>query len=152
MADQNGIGSGPSAASLNQVRLYRLVSISLCAAFVVVGLIFLIIPGNVILLFNDFSRSFGMVEAPVDGSGFYVVLSGGYMYVVSSLAWRMFRIPHEKHDLQVLIQAKSASAVLSILFFAVVQPYLIFLTNGLVDGSIAAGLIVIRSHWKGIWQ
>jgi hypothetical protein len=141
----------PESERDKQVRFYRIISICLCSAFVAVGLVFLFVPGEVILFFNSISRLLGMAEAPMEGAGFYLVLAAGYMYVVSYLAWKMFRIPSERQALQVLIQAKSASSILSILFFAVVHPYLIFLTNGVVDGAIAAGLLVIRVRWKGLW-
>ncbi len=145
------LGSFPSQSD-NHLRLYRLVSISLFSAFAAVGLIFLMIPVDVILFFNTLSRHLGMVEISVDGGGFYLILAVGYMYVVSYLAWRMFRFPSESQALQVLIHAKTASSMLSFLFFMVVHPSLIFAANGVIDGTIAAALIVIRLKWKGLWH
>ncbi len=152
MDESTGNVPRPSATLDVQIRLYRLMSISLCAAFGAVGILFLTIPGDVIVLFNSLSRLTGMAEATVAGRGFYLILAVGYMYVVSYLAWRMYRVPTEIHPLQVLVQAKSASSVLSFVFFIVVQPCFMFLANALVDGAIAGGLVLVRVKWKGIWQ
>lgn len=120
--------------------------------FAAIGLIFLVLPDGVLLFFNNLSRVFGMTEAPIAESGFYLILAVGYMYLVTILAFFMYRHPRNVHFSLLLINAKSASSILSFLFFAFSHPYLIFLANGIIDGAIAAGLLILRAKMKGIQQ
>jgi hypothetical protein len=126
-------------------------SLIMALLFAVVGLVFLFVPEGVYSFFNTLSRAFGMIESKEQGSGLYQILAVGYMYVVSLLAFMMYQHPDEKEFLLILINAKSASSALSFLFFILLSPYLIFLSNGIVDGAIACGLLVLRAKSKG-WQ
>jgi hypothetical protein len=119
--------------------------------FAVVGMVFLFVPERVYSLFNTLSRAFGMIESKEQGAGLFQILAVGYMYVVSLLAFMMYRYPDKKEFLWILINAKSASSALSFLFFVLLYPYLIFLSNGIVDGAIACGLLVLHAKSKG-WQ
>jgi hypothetical protein len=119
--------------------------------FAGVGMVFLFVPEGVYNLFNTFSRVIGMIESKEQGAGLYQILAVGYMYVVSVLAFMMYRNPDNKEFLWILINAKSASSALSFLFFILLSPYLIFLSNGIVDGAIACGLLVLRAKSRG-WQ
>ena len=130
--------------------LYGIISLTLSVVFAIVGVVFLFFSVDVIVLFNDLSRVVGMVEAPVGDSGFYLILAIGYMYVVAFLAYLMYSKPDNGQLLLVLINAKSCSSALSFLFFAFEHPYLIFLANGIVDGAIACGLLLLRVHAKGM--
>ncbi len=134
-----------------RLQIYRLVSIVLFAAFIVVGFTFLVVPIEVIRFFNVLSRPMGLPEAPAEGGGLYLILAVGYMYMVSFLAWRMIRDPLERLPAHLLIQAKAASSLLSFLYFFIVHSYFILLANGIVDGAIAAGLLLMRHRWKGLW-
>jgi hypothetical protein len=131
-------------------RLVRIVGLVLSVVFSLVGLLFLFFPGQVIMFFNNLSHVLGMVQAPIESTGFYLILAVGYMYVVALLAYLMNRHPDNSLPLLVLINAKSASSFLSFAFFIVVHPYLIFLANGIVDGIIAGGLLLLRARMKGL--
>jgi hypothetical protein len=122
-------------------RRYRLISIVLALTFALVGLIFLFMAEGVLVFFNELSRQLGMVPAPVEGTDFYLVLAVAYMYMVTLLAYKMYRQPQNRQYLVLLINAKSASSFLSVLLFILQQPYLIYITNAIVDGSIALFLL-----------
>jgi len=119
---------------------YRAFSLGLAIIFALVGVVFLILPEGTLGFFNALSRRLGMVEGPAERS-FFGVLAVAYMYVVTVLAWLMYRSPRDRIYPLLLAQAKTASSVLSFLMFAVQAPLLIYLVNGVVDGAI--GLIVL---------
>jgi hypothetical protein len=123
--------------------LYRSVSLSLSILFAVVGLVFLLAPEAVQLLFNSVSRHSGMQEAPLQDLGFFLILAVGYMYLVALLAYLMFLHPENRYFPWILIHGKTASSVLSFWLFILHGAYLIYLTNGIVDGAIAAGVLML---------
>jgi multisubunit Na+/H+ antiporter MnhB subunit len=131
------------------LKVYRSISLTLAIVFVIVGLVFLFAPGSVYTFFNACSRVLGMTESSEPGGDFYQILAVGYMYVVSLLAFMMYRHPENRHFLRILIHAKSASSALSFLFFILVHPYLIYLSNGVVDGALACGLLILRAKSEG---
>jgi hypothetical protein len=118
--------------------LYPVFSLTLALIFALVGLIFLLMPGGVLIFFNSIARQLGMVPAPADGFNFYTILAVAYMYLVTLLAYRMYRHPEKKEYPVLLIHAKAASSILSLSLFIFHQPYLIFITNAVVDGTLAA--------------
>ncbi len=124
---------------------YRAFSLGLAVIFAAVGAIFVLIPAEMLAFFNGMARRLGMAEGPM-GPSFFVALAGGYMYVVTALAWLMFRAPTEKIYPLLLAQAKLASSVLSLALFALQAPWLIFLANGIVDGAI--GLAVLALYFR----
>jgi hypothetical protein len=123
-------------------RLYRIASLLMAVAFGAVGLIFLFAPDGVLAFFNALSVRVGW--PPVGpAAGFYLVLAVAYMYVVTLLAgWMVLRPANDTLPV-LLINAKAASAILSFGFFAFRQPALIYLANGVVDGLIAAGVLLL---------
>ena len=120
----------------------RAAGLGLAVVFAVVGGVFLLIPEAMLSFFNALSRRLGMVEGPTGGS-FFVALAGAYMYLVTVLAWRMFRSPGERIYPRLLAQAKFASAALSFLLFALRAPWLIFLANGIVDGALGIAVLAM---------
>jgi hypothetical protein len=122
------------------MRLYRAAALVLAAGFLVVGVLFLAVPDGVLSFFNRLSGPLGLPEAPPVGRPFFLVLASGYMYLVSLLAWLMFKHPENRVYSLMLIHGKSASSLLSLVFFLVERPFLIYLANFLVDGLIAAGV------------
>jgi hypothetical protein len=126
--------------------IFKTTSLMFAIVFSGVGLIFLLMPGGVIGFFNSISRPLGMKLAPHTGYQFFLILAGSYMYLVTLLAWLMFRYPEVKTYSFLLIQAKAVSSLLSLLFFIFHQPFLIYLTNGLVDGAIAILIFVLYSR------
>ena len=137
----SGQTSGTRFPVFGSLRVYRYVSLVLSVSFAMVGLLFLFFPQSVLTFFNGFSRSSGFAESPVQDSIFYGILAVGYMYIVTYLAFRMYRFPQERLVLILLINAKAASAIISFGLFVVHHPFLIYITNGVVDGSIAVLLM-----------
>ena len=127
---------------------YKALSLAMSILFAVVGLIFLTMPADVLVFFNTVSRMIRIEETPVEGFSFYLILAVGYMYLVSLLAYMMFLHPENKYFICILINGKSASSATSILLCALHRPYLIYATNGVVDGLIAVLLIVVYRKLK----
>ena len=126
------------------MRLYRTVALLLAASFAAVGLLFLVLPAAVLAFFNSLSAPLGFRAAPLTGFQFYLVLASGYMYVVTLLAGLMFRHPGEPAYPRLLVQAKLATALLSLGFFVFHEPYLVYLANSLVDGCIGLGVLALH--------
>lgn len=123
------------------MKFYQLFSLILTIIFAAVGLVFLFIPNQVLVFFNYVSIYLGMPQSPVQGANFYLILAVAYMYTVTLLAWAMYKNPQEKKYPFLLANAKLASAVVSLYLFVVYQPYLIYMTNCVVDGCI--GLLAL---------
>jgi len=131
------------------MHLYRAAAALLAVSFAAVGLLFLFFPGGVLAFFNSLSAGLGFREAPLTGFQFYLVLASGYMYLVALLAWLMFRHPEVETYARLLVHAKLATALLSLGFFALHRPFLIYLANFLVDGLIGLGVwTLLRRHRK----
>lgn len=118
------------------MKSYQLFSLTGTIIFAVVGLIFLFIPGQVLVFFNYVSVYLGMPPSPVQADSFYLILAVAYMYLVTILAFLMYRHPREKSCLFLLVNAKLASSAVSLYFFLVFQPYLIYIANCVIDGCI----------------
>ena len=121
--------------------MYRSVSLILCVSFALVGLLFLFFPGGVIRFFNGLSSAPAMEEPPAGGMGFYLVLAVGYMYLVTLLAYQMYRHPLNRFFPLLMINGKLFTALLSLCLFIVSGPHLIYIANAVVDGLIAVVLI-----------
>ena len=124
-------------------RLYKRSSLVLAVIFGIVGLLFLLIPADVLRFFNKISPGLGFIESPAHGTGFYLVLAVGYMYLVTLLACLMARHPENPYFPILLINGKSASSVLSFALFFLHGPFLIYLANGIIDGLIALCVFVL---------
>jgi len=128
------------------MRMYKFISLVLMVLFALTGMLFLLIPDRVLELFNTLSLSWGMAITPLTGERFFLVLAAGYMYLVTLLAFFMFRRPENRYFPLLLIHAKLASSVLSLAFFILHSYYLIYLVNFMVDGVIA--IIVLTLFLK----
>jgi len=118
------------------MKLYRLISITFAVIFAIVGMLFLLMPDAVIVFFNTISTFVGMPVVPTAGFNFYVVLAAGYMYIVTVLAFLMYRNPKNAQLPFLLAQAKIASSFLSFLAFVFVHHCLIYVSNFVIDGII----------------
>ncbi len=122
---------------MSRLTPYRLVSLALAVGFAVAGLVFLFFPDETISLGQ---RAIG---TPVGENRFFLILASAYMYVVTALAWSMFRSPDEPIYPRLLWQAKAVSSVLSFGFFLLHAPLPIYLANGVVDGALAVVVLVM---------
>lgn len=130
------------------MRLYKLFSLIAAAIFAVVGLIFLFFPDSALIFFNSISGYFGLPQAPVQGTGFYLTLASAYMYLVTLLAYLMYRYPEQNIYPFLLAQGKLASSIISIYLFLMHQPYLIYFANFIIDGFIGIAALYLMKMKK----
>ncbi len=128
--------------------LYKLVSLSLSVLFGIVGLIFLVLPEQILSFFNAISPYFGLAESPVQGANFFLILAVAYMYLVTMLAFMMYRNPRNSSFPLLLIHGKSASSIISIILFIVQGHFLIYVVNAITDGSIALGVFLLNRKMR----
>jgi hypothetical protein len=125
-------------------KMYKLVSLTLSIIFGIVGILFLALPEQVLNFFNAISLPFGFPESPTQGTGFFLILAVAYMYLVSMLAFMMYKNPENSSFPLLLINGKSVSSIVSILFIILYGHYLIYIVNALTDGSIALGVFLLN--------
>lgn len=125
-------------------KLYRASGLAMCLVFAAVGVLFLLWPAAVVHFFNTLAARWGFPESPIPSPSLYVALAAAYMYVVTLLALGMYRRPDVRTYPLLLIQAKSASAVLSIILCFTAGVQLILIANAIVDGAIALGVAHIE--------
>lgn len=128
------------------MKLQKFFSLSLAVIFAVVGLIFLMMPDGVLTFFNTLSKFVGLPPSPVQGVNFFLILAVGYMYLVTLLAYSMFKYPGDQKFPLLLANGKFASAILSFYLFLLHKPYLIYIANGIVDGLI--GILVLFIYFR----
>lgn len=132
------------------IKNYRLISLGLAITFAIVGLIFLFAPNGVINFFNNMSGYFNLSEADFEGMNFFLILSVAYMYLVTILAFLMYKNPSNIYYPQLLAHAKFASSLISLYMFIIHQPYLIYISNFIVDGLIGGLVLILYFKSKGI--
>jgi hypothetical protein len=121
--------------------LVKAIGLSMFIIFAAVGALFVLAPDAVLRFMNATGRTLKMIEAPLGGAGFFPGLAGAYMYVVSVLAWQIFRHPGVRVFPLLLAHAKTASGALSFALFLFHRPYFVLLANALVD--LGLGLLAI---------
>jgi hypothetical protein len=132
------------------VRVYRTVSFSLAILFGLVGLLFLFVPERVLLFFNNLSPLVGLQKSPVHSLSLFVILTAGYMYLVTMLAYGMYKNPEQRVYPLLLVHGKTASSLISLFFFFFSIPSLILLANALIDGLIALGVLLLSQKIRGL--
>jgi len=130
------------------MKLYKLFSLTIAVIFAAVGLIFLFFPDSVLIFFNSISGYFGLPQSPTQGIDFYLILAVAYMYLVTIIAWMMYRYPKQKIYPFLLAHGKIASSVISIYLFLTYQHYLIFLANFIIDGFIGIAALYFMKMIK----
>jgi hypothetical protein len=128
------------------MKLFRPVSLILMFLFAVTGMLFLFLPDKVLVFFNTLSPYLSLPQSPVISWNFYLILTSSYMYLVTILAFLMFRHPENRTYPFILVHGKLASSILSLALFLVYAHYLIFLANFIIDGVI--GLVVLTLYFK----
>ncbi len=131
------------------MRTYKTLSLILMALFAATGMLFLLIPDRVLGFFNTMSSVWGMAQSPLTGFNFYLILAVGYMYVVSIMAFLMFRHPGNRTLPLLLTHAKFASSILSLALFFQAN-YLIYLANFVVDGLIGCVVLTMLLKTRGV--
>jgi hypothetical protein len=133
-----------TSATIGWRAIYRTASMCMAVVFAIVGLLFLTSGSGVLRFFNGLSAGIGLEQSPVDATGFFLILAVGYMYIVTLLAWLMAHYPENRFFPMLLVNAKFASALLSIAFIFLHHQYLIYITNGVVDGCIGAFVLILN--------
>jgi len=118
------------------LRFYRIFSLSFAIIFLIVGCLFLLVPGRVLIFFNSLSEYLGLNQSPVPDFNIYIVLAIAYMYLVTLVAFLMYKHPENSYFPLLLANGKLASSLLSLCIFVFSQPYLILVVNCVVDGLI----------------
>ena len=131
-----------------KTRLDRAISLLLALTFAAVGSLFLFGPDAVLGFMNGLGRGFGLPEAPLTGANFFLGLASGYMYLVTVIAWMMFRNPAVPLLPLLLAHAKGASSLIALGLFAFHHPYFIYAANGLIDGLLAVLALILWSRRK----
>ena len=125
---------------------YKTLSFILMLLFAITGILFLVLPDKVIAFFNTLSVFPGLLQSAVIDWNFYLILAAGYMYLVTVLAFLMFRHPQNRQLPLLLTHAKLASSILSLAFYLLHAHYLIYLANFIIDGVI--GIVVLALYLK----
>ena len=128
------------------MKISKTVSLLSAIIFALVGLLFLLIPNEVLGFFNNISRYFGLPLTPLAGVNFYLILAVAYMYLVTMVAVLMYRYPENKIFPMLLANGKLTSALVSFYLCIMDKPYLVYLTNGVVDGLI--GVLALLLYYK----
>jgi hypothetical protein len=124
--------------------VHRTIALALAVTFAVVGIVFLLAPTVALGPIDRFavSSGWGLPATGIDG-GLFRGLAVAYMYVVALLAWMMFRQPAVPLWPTLLAHAKLASAAVSFILLAVQAPYLVYAANGIVDGLVGVGALLL---------
>ncbi|UCF95822.1 MAG: hypothetical protein JSV89_11615 [Spirochaetaceae bacterium] len=130
------------------MKIYRPVSLILCIVFAVVGLLFLCATDRVLIFFNILSSPLGMLPSPVWDLGYYPLLAGGYMYLVTLLAFFMYRHPENRSFPLLLAHGKLATSILSLALFIFHEQYLIYIANFIIDGIIGVVVMLFFLNMK----
>ena len=135
------------------MKYYRSLSLALALCFAIVGIVFAAIPDDVLRFFNLLSPAFSLPPSPLTSYNFYLVLAAAYMYLVTLLAFMMYRWPENRCYPMLLINAKLASSFFSVIFFIAHARYLVDLANFGVDAMIGmlVFLIYVKMLKDGKW-
>jgi hypothetical protein len=105
---------------------------------------FLVFPTVTLAVLNSAGNLFGMPAIPARVTEFWAVLAVAYMVLVAAFCWEATNDPGiDPQPVRFLILGKTASSLVSLLYFIVVVHAFAFLANFLVDGFIAAGTYVL---------
>jgi hypothetical protein len=124
------------------MKLYRPFSLVMLVIFLLVGILFLTMPGGVLGSFNSLSAGFGLPAAPTEVGYFYLGLAVAYMALVSTLAFLMYRQPANHYFPLLLAVGKLSSSALSLVLFLFAQRSLACLANFAIDGVIGTAALL----------
>jgi len=123
---------------------YKVLMTLLSWIFLIVGVLFYIIPNHVIGIFNIISNRTGYFQLlPPSSEKFYLDLAVAYMACVTAIAYMISRDVIRNINLTpVLIVGKTTSSLLSLISFILFQKSLLYLSNFIVDGAIVLIVLV----------
>jgi len=127
------------------VRALRLLFVALAVAFGVTGLLFFLFPDGMIRFLNAAGRPLGFPPAPPSELRFWLSLAVAYMVLVTLLAASIARDPRGRALLMPILAAGKATSSLTCFGYFVGSSHaLVYLANGLVDGSLA---VIVIGAW-----
>jgi hypothetical protein len=122
---------------------------ALAAAFAATGLLFFCFPDGTIVTLNAVGRAIGLPPAPPSALRFWLSLAVAYMVLVTLLAASIARDPRGRaHLMPILAAGKATSSLTCFGYFVGRQHAMIYLTNALVDGSLA---LIVLAAWTFVW-
>ena len=109
---------------------------------------FLVFPTVTLNVLNSAGNLFAMPAIPSRVVEFWAVLAVAYMVLVTAFCWEATKQAGvDPQPVRFLIVGKTASSLVSLLYFLVVVHAFAFLANFLVDGFVAAGtFLLLRSY------
>jgi uncharacterized membrane protein len=120
-------------------RRLRLLLRGLMVVFALGAVDFLVFPNLTIKILNASGSAFGLPALEWRAHEFWAVLAVAYMVLVTAFCWEATRRPGvEAQPVRFLIIGKTASSLVSLLYFVIAVQAFAFLANFLVDGLIAA--------------
>jgi hypothetical protein len=127
-------------AELFVVWVMRLMAIG----FLLAGISFILDPDGTILRIAATGKGLGeFADAPPTADKLWLCLSFAYMMVIAVLAWIVQKDVAENRQLiLVLFLAKAASSLAALYFFLFDANVFVYLTNFVVDGSLAIVALV----------
>ena len=127
-------------------RALRIFFAALAAAFAGTGLLFFFFPDGTIAALNAAGHPFGFPPAPASALRFWLSLGLAYMVLVTLLAAEIARDPRGRaHLMPILAAGKATSSLTCLGYFVGTQPAFVYLTNALVDGSIAVAVLAAHA-------
>lgn len=111
----------------------------LAASFLIVGLLFLFLPGPVTETLTDFGENLGSFAEPPDiGMRLWLTLAFSYMVLIAAICLIAQADPvRYRHLILLLALGKVTSSLTALGFFCLSDDVFIYLLNFLVDGSLA---------------
>ncbi|MGB9734789.1 MAG: hypothetical protein ACP5JP_03105 [bacterium] len=124
-------------------KYYKLLMTLLFWIFLVVGVLFYVVPNQVIGIFNIVSDKIGYFQQiPLSQEKFYLDLAVAYMACVTAIAYLISKDVLKNLNLTpVLIVGKTTSSLISLISFILFQKSLLYISNFVIDGAIV--LIVL---------
>ncbi len=124
-------------------KYYKLLMTLLFWIFLVVGVLFYVVPNQVIGIFNIVSDKIGYFQQiPLSQEKFYLDLAVAYMACVTAIAYLIRKDVLKNLNLTpVLIVGKTTSSLISLISFILFQKSLLYISNFVIDGAIV--LIVL---------
>jgi hypothetical protein len=115
--------------------------------FALGAIAFLVFPGLTVHMLNQAGAEIGLPALPTGNAQFWVGLAVAYMVLVTSFCWEATRTREiSDQAVRFLLTGKAASALVSLVYFAIALHAFAFLANFVVDGAIFAVTYLLYSQ------